>query len=167
MTVAPEDLAIWARNHMRLPRPAVGLSPQVPSSLGPATVVGLPTWWWVTDWSQRTQSTQAGPVWVRVTATPVRSVWRPGDGRPAVVCQGPGLAWSPNVSKTDTRACTYRYERSSASQPDRRFAATVTAVWQVSWTGSGGTGGTLPELTVSASVPVPVLEIQAVVADGH
>lgn len=164
--VTPEGLAVWARNHMRLPRPAVSFSPRMPSSLGPATVVGLPTWWWVSNWSARTQHTQAGSVWVDLTATPVGLTVRPGDGRPVTTCDGPGLPWTPEVSRADPRACTSLYGRSSAAQPGRRFTATLTAVWRVSWIGSGGTGGTLPDLAVSSSVDIPVLEVQAVVTGG-
>jgi hypothetical protein len=163
---SPEDLAIWARNHMQLPRPAVSFNPRVPSSVGSATVVGLPTWWWVTNWSERTQFTEAGPVWVNVTASPVRLLLQPGDGQRAT-CDGPGLPWSAHVSETDPRACTYRYEHSSAGEPGRRYTATLTTVWRVTWTGSGGAGGTLPDLTLSSPVPVPVLEVQTVITGAE
>ena len=37
-------------------------------------------------------------------------------------------AKQPQLSDRDPRACTYTYARSSATQPDHRYAATVTAV---------------------------------------
>jgi enoyl reductase len=41
------------------------------------------------------------------------------------------------------------------------FKATLT--WQVSWTGSGNTGGTLPDGTFGTTTPLTVQEIQTVV----
>lgn len=165
--VSPEELAIWARNRMRLPEPAVSFNPRVPSEVGPATFVGLPTWWWVSNWSARSQYTSAGPVWVEVSATPVRSSWDPGDGGRSVACDGGGLRWSPAASEGDPRACIYTYGRSSATEPGRLYTAVVTATWRVRWTGSGGTSGVLPDFTTSSRVQVPVQELQTIVTGGR
>jgi hypothetical protein len=49
------------------------------------------------------------------------------------------------------------------------FTLTATVTWTVAWAGTGaaaGQSGTLPALTTTASTPVRVDEVQAVVVAG-
>ena len=43
---------------------------------------------------------------------------------------------------------------------------TVTTTWQISWTGSGGSGGTLPAMTRSGTFDLAVAQRQTVVTGG-
>jgi hypothetical protein len=136
----------------------------------------MPTWWWVEpgSWRVLRQRTTAGPVWAEVTATPVSSTWDPGDGSQPLVCAGPGTSYDRSRPESEQSTdCAYTYRRSSAGQPqtgpeenDRFFTVTVTTTWQVTWTGSGGNGGTLPPLTRTRSFPLAVAQRQTVVTGG-
>jgi hypothetical protein len=160
----PGELAARAYNRLRLPAPVARFNPARMTSVGPATTVHIPTWWWVRDWSVRGQRTAAGAVWAVVTARPIRSVWNPGDGGPVVTCGGRGRAWTPQGSRTS--ACSSVYASSSAAEPGKVYRASVTVVWEVTWVGSGGAQGTLPQLTMTTSFPVAVLERESVVLGG-
>jgi hypothetical protein len=164
------SLARTVSNRLQLPAPAVGQSPA-----GQA-LVNLPTWWWVepASWRVLRQRTQAGPVWAEVTATPMATSWDPGDGSEPLVCAGSGTPYDRSrpegLQSTD---CSYTYRRSSAEQPqtgpdvnDRFFTVTVTTVWEVTWRGSGGSGGTLPRLSRTSSFPLAVAQRQTVVTGG-
>jgi hypothetical protein len=163
-------LARSAGNKLVLPRPQVRRNP------AGAALVNLPTWWWVdpAQWTPLRQRTQAGPVWAEVTATPVSTTWDPGDGSAPVVCNGSGTPYDTSRSaESQTTDCSYAYRRSSGDQPqtgpsvnDRFFTVTVTTSWQVTWTGFGGSGGTLPVLTTSSSFPLAVVQRETVVTDG-
>ena len=162
-------LARRATNTLQLPLPRVRRNPT-----GDA-LVGLGTWWWLdrSEWLALRQRTTAGPVFAEVTATPVRSVWDAGDGS-ALVCSGPGQPYDTSrpagAQHTD---CAHTYQRSSADQPqngpggnDRFFTVTVTVYWQITWSGSGGAAGELPEIARTATFPLRVQERQTVVTGG-
>jgi hypothetical protein len=168
--VEARTLAEEARSRLQLPGPKVGQSP------AGRTLVGLPTWWWVApgSWQVLRQRTEAGPVWAEVTASPVSTSWDPGDGSAPVVCAGPGTRYDRARPESEQSTdCSYVYRRSSADQPqtgpdvnDRFFTVTVTTVWDVSWTGSGGSGGSLPQLTRSSTFPLAVAQRQTVNTGG-
>lgn len=168
--VSAGALAQSAVNRLQLPQPQAGRSP-----VGQA-LVGLPTWFWIdpAQWRGLQQRTVAGPVWAEVVATPVSATWDPGDGSPLLSCAGPGTPYDRNRPEAgQSTDCAYTYPRSSAQQPqtgpsvnDRFFTVTVATTWQVSWTGSGGSGGTLPVLTRSHSFPLAVAQRQTVVTSG-
>lgn len=163
-------LAQEASNRLPLPAPGAQHNPSSDA------LVGLATWWWVDpqQWGPLQQRTQAGPVWAEVTARPVRSVWDAGDGSEPVVCAGAGRPYDRGrPAREQSSDCSYTYPRSSASQPqrgpdpnDRFFTVTVTVYWQISWVGSGGNGGALPEIARSSSFPLRVVERQTLVTDG-
>ena len=63
-----------------------------------------------------------------------------------------------------TTGCFYTYDQSSARQPGGAYQAAVTVTWVVTWTGSGGTGGTVNAgLQVAVPISVRVAEGQALV----
>lgn len=170
--VSPSEAARRAIGRLPLPVPVVHHNPDRMGGR-PATVVGVKTWWWVSSSSFRVmrQTVRVGGVWVTVMATPVRSVWRSGSAAtPTVSCAGPGRAYdaSRSASSQDTDCFTV-YRESSASQPqtgpspnDRYFTASVTVVWRVTWVGSGGSRGSLPDLSRTTSFPIAVEDVQAV-----
>lgn len=170
LQASPGTLAQRAANELRLPEPRVGLNPR------PRALVNLPEWFWIPrgDWPTLRQRTQAGPVWAVVVARPVSTSWDPGDGSPVFTCVGAGTPYDSRESASAQHTnCAYTYTRSSAGQPqtgsdpnDRFFTVTVTTTWQVTWTGAGGTGGSLPPMTRSTSFPLAVAERDAVVTGG-
>jgi hypothetical protein len=163
--VTPGQLAEHAVSRLRLPLPMPRFDPRRESSVGPATLVNVPTWFWVDGWTPAARRTQAGGVWAEVSAVPVETTWTPGDGGAPVRCGGPGIPWTSD-RQSPAKACRYTYARSSAAQRGDVYLARVTVVWRVSWRGSGGLGGTLPLMERQSTFPVAVAERQTVVTIG-
>lgn len=164
--VTAAQLAQRAYNRLQLPMPEVGFNPRRSSSAGAATLVTIPTWFWVEDWSGASQRTRAGVVWAEVTAEPVSTEWYPGDGSGPVLCAGAGVAWRPGMDESGS-SCKYTYPRSSANRPGNRYVGRVVVTWRVTWTGSGGAGGTLPLMSREREFPIAVMERQTVVVTGQ
>lgn len=156
--VTPGMLAAQARNSLQLPTPTVGVSPDGLND-NPA-LVNLPTWWWVTNGEALTQRTELGSVWAEVTAEPVSSAWVAGDGERSE-CSNLGTAYVSGMREDEPGKCSHTYVR-----PNRAEQAEIQVVWQVSWVGSGGTGGTLEPFTLTATQAVPVYERHAIVTSS-
>lgn len=120
------------------------------------------TWLWVpaSSWRTVTATAVAGRVSSTVSARPVRTVWSMGDGGQAR-CAGPGIEWHPGA-REDSTYCAYTYRHSSASEPDRSYALSVSVLFEVGWTSNTGEGGALAPTTRTATQQVQVGEIQAV-----
>jgi hypothetical protein len=103
----------------------------------------------------------AGSVWAQVTVRPTALVIAPGDGGTAVRCAGPGRAWraSDGNNAPSEGGCGYRYPHVTESGT---VTARMTIEWSVTWTGSGGAGGTLPVMRTSATSQFAVEQIQVV-----
>ncbi len=154
--VSPAELALvrWAR--MPIPAPKVRTAPPRRSE----ALVGLPEWFWVTNWRAVSGRAAARGVWVEVTARPQRLVIEPGDGH-QVECRGPGTAYKPSRPASSQRTdCSYTFPRSSAHEPGGAYRVRVSVTWGGTWRGSGGAGGVLPPLTRSRTFPMPVAEAQ-------
>jgi hypothetical protein len=164
--VTPAQLAQQAYNRLRLPLPRPEFNPKRSSSAGAATLVTIPTWFWVDNWSGASQRTRAGAVWAAVTAEPVSTEWDPGDGSRPVRGAGAGVAWREGVGESAS-ACAYAYRRSSADQPSNRYTGRVTVTWRVTWRGSGGAGGTLPLMSRQVAFGIAVMERQTVVVSDQ
>jgi hypothetical protein len=172
VAASPVVLARQAFGRLPLPVPRVHHSPDATGGR-PQTVVGVQTWLWVdpATFAALTQTVSVGPVWATVTARPVSTVWSTGspDAAPAT-CPGPGVAYDPRRAPGgQSTYCSTVYLRSSAGQPqtgpsdnDRFFTGSATTIWRVSWVGSGGAGGQLPDLQRTSSFPIAVAELQAV-----
>lgn len=160
----PQRLAQRAVNRLRLPLPEPSFEPRRLSSAGPATLVAIPTSFYLRGWAPVSQRTQAGAVWAVVSVEPVAATWWPGDGSAPVRCSGAGRPWSAG-SGTQPR-CTHTYVRSSAAQPDNVYTGRVTVTWRVTWRGSGGRTGSLPLMERQSTFPVAVAERQTVVVGG-
>lgn len=154
---SPADLAImkWAR--LPIPVPRVRTAPPRQN----AALVGLPEWFWVTNWRSLSGRASAGEVWAEVNAVPQRLTIEPGDQRHVVRCPGPGTAYDPAKSAVSQRTnCSYTYARSSATLPGGTYRVRVTVTWGGTWRGSDGSGGALPPLTRSTSFRLRVAEAQ-------
>jgi hypothetical protein len=158
--VTPAQLAQQAWNELKLPLPQVGTAPP----RGSAGLVGLPEWVWVpaSQWRPLTKRADAGGVWAQVTATPKQVIVAPGAGLSPVTCAGPGTAYAPGRPASSQHTdCSYTYARSSAGQPGAVYRVTVRVVWGGVWVGSGGAGGTLPDISRSTTFGLRVAEAQS------
>lgn len=164
----PPSAAALAQSAFRKlvpPLPAPATAPP----RGQDGLVGLPEWFWVpaSQWQIQKTQVSVGGVWAKIKATPVRLIFNPGGGLPAVSCPGPGTPYNASepaaVQHSD---CTYTYTHSSKGQPGNAYTASVTVVWTATWSGSGNSGGTLPSRTRTVSFALPVAEGQALVTGG-
>ena len=153
----PTDLIEEARRHLALPLPDPTTSPELDQ------IVNLPTWLWLdAGWRTLTSTASVPGVSVTVRAAPEVAIWTMGDGA-QVVCDGPGTPYNfalpPNGQSSN---CTHTYPRSSASQPDARYRASVTVQWRASWSVSGfAGGGDLGTIDRTTAFSVRVGEVQA------
>ena len=160
---SPAQLAREAYARLTPPAAAPDYNPRHRAGSPDGTVVGFATWLWLDGQSLTSKSVTAaaGPNRATVTARPSVVSFDPGDGSPAVVCAGGGRAYDPSEPNA-VSDCVHRYMRSSGSVPGGVFVLTARVTWTATWTGTGGTGGALPALTVTATTPVRVDELQAV-----
>jgi hypothetical protein len=158
-TITPAQLAQQSWNSLQLPVPDVQTAPP----RGSRGLVGLAEWVWVpsSQWHPMVKRASAGGVWAQVTATPKQLRIEPGAGLPAVTCAGPGTAYDPSrAASVQQSDCSYTYSQSSATQPGAAYRVRVTVVWGGTWTGSGGAGGTLPDISRSTTFGLRVAEAQ-------
>lgn len=149
--IPPRDVALMAVKQITVPSPVIRTSPTR------ELIVGFPTWMWLDSSSLGSRSTTASVPGVSVTATvtPVEASWDMGDGS-AVTCAGSGTPYTPGVDPlASSPTCGHTYTHPG------ELTITVRTRWSVSWSGAG-TGGTLPDITVAASRPIRVIELQAV-----
>ncbi|MFI5687687.1 hypothetical protein [Streptomyces sp. NPDC051636] len=166
--VTPKVLAELAYNRVKLPTTEVTLAP------ANTTKVNLPTWSWLDKAKFKdvsvTASLNAGGLNIQATTTakPIALKLEPGtsdaetypaSGECAINADG-SIGEPYSKGKADeTPPCGIKYLRSSG---DGTYELKVTITWQISWTGSGGTGGDLPDGTFGATQDVTVQEVQAV-----
>jgi len=170
--VDPEVLAEAARQDMVIAAPEVDRNPRS-AALGGATMVNLPTWFWVTDpaavgGEDGTRTIRAeiadSPVYAEVTAKTgglsVSSASGSAECPPEVALR----QWSPGAA--NSTGCTVEFARASVGQPDG-FPVTAATQWDATWEGQtqGGdpVGGDLESLSRETSITVPVAEIQGIV----
>jgi hypothetical protein len=160
---SPAELAVQAFRSMTLPAPVVEYNPRRRPGHVDGTVVGVDTWLWVdaSALAGRSVSVSAGPNSATVAARPMSVAFDSGDGGAPVACPDGGIAYDP-AHPDATSSCIYRYLKSSAMAPGQAFTVTATVAWGATWRGSDGSGGELPVLSVTGSLPVRVDEIQAV-----
>jgi len=169
ITVTPVQLAQRALATLTLPKPVPPSSPSGATLQDgrPYTVVRVPTWYWTTPASYRAKTARAsaGPVWAQATVTPVALTFAPGDAGRTTSCSGPGKVWTPQAGQW-ARApggCDYSYSQSTFGYPGGQLTATYGIVWRATWVGSGGTGGSFPDVTTTATSRFAVAEAQAVI----
>jgi hypothetical protein len=125
-------------------------------------LVGLPEWFWVTNWHPLNGRVSARGVWVEVTARPQSMAVDPGSSEPAVRCSGRGTAYDKTRPAASQRTnCSYTFSRSSLHEPGHAYRVRVTVTWGGTWRGSDGSGGVLPPLNRSTAFRLRVAEAQA------
>ncbi len=152
---AAERAAELAVERLELPVPVVVLSPPG------AQLVGIPTWLWVADWETRSTAASVTGVTSTVTARPTATTWDLDDGATRT-CAGPGRPYDPGRppdGQTTDCAHTFIWPSLHPRGP-RKLTATVT--YAVSWSASTGAGGDLGTVTRTSTVPLTVVEVQAV-----
>ncbi|MGW6644579.1 hypothetical protein [Streptomyces iakyrus] len=163
--VTPEVLAELAYAEVRVPGTKVTLAPAA------QTKVNLPTWAWLdaADFKPVSVTASVPVIGIAATATAVPTSLRIEPGTedavtyPAsgVCAINDGRIGEPYAKgKADrTPPCGVKYLRSSG---DGTYPLRATVTWKITWTGTGGTGGDLPDGTFGATQDVAVQEIQAV-----
>lgn len=166
--ITPEVLAELAYSRVQLPTTEVDLAPEA------VTKVNLPTWAWLDKAKFKEVSVTAAidvgglNIQATTTAKPVSLKLEPGtpdaEMYPAsgeCTINDDGSIGEPYAKgKADeTPPCGIKYLRSSG---DGTFKLQATVTWDITWEGTGGAGGDLPDGTFGNDQDVTVQEIQAV-----
>ncbi|MDO0926313.1 hypothetical protein QQY24_13095 [Streptomyces sp. TG1A-8] len=162
----PKTLAEYAYDRIKVPSTEIEVRPQTRST------VNLPAWVWLDkgrfkEVRVRAELPDTG-LWAETTAEPVALHLDPGT--PDAVTQPPsgdctinsdGSIGTPYTRGDADRTppCGITYLRASNGGP-YRLRASLT--WRISWKGSDGSGGDLPDGTFPATRDMAVQEIQSV-----
>ncbi|MFF3616001.1 hypothetical protein [Streptomyces sp. NPDC002580] len=166
--VTPEVLAELAYNRITLPDTEVTLAPE------DVTKVNLPTWAWLDKATFKDVAVTATldvaglDISATTTATPVSLKLEPGTSDAETYpasgeCevnddQSIGAPYAKGKAG-ETPPCGIKYLRSSG---DGTYKLRATVTWRISWTGTGGAGGGLPDGTFGTTQDITVQEIQSV-----
>ncbi|MET9442816.1 hypothetical protein [Streptomyces sp. NPDC006610] len=166
--ISPEILAALAYQHMQLPDTEVTLAPET------VTKVNLPTWAWLDKAVfEEVRATAAISVpgltlSATTTAKPVALKLEPGtedaETYPAsgeCTINADGSIGEPYTKgrADETPPCGLKYLRSSGNGA---FDLRATITWDITWTGTGGAGGDLPNGIFGSEQAVAVQEIQSI-----
>lgn len=159
--VNPMALLQIAVGELVIPAPALGTAPPV----GHDGLVGLPEWFWVTNWNPVPRTVQAGPVWARAIAVPQKIIFSPGGGLGNVTCDGPGAQYQRKLPlSAQHTGCSYIYDQPSAGQPGNVYQASVSVSWNVSYRLSNGVTGTVATGRLSTTtLPLAIAAGEALV----
>jgi hypothetical protein len=155
-----------AHDLMEIPAPQIDRNPKIDAP-GAPTLVGLPTWFWVTNPASvggengtRTIRAELGAVWAQVLA----KTGGLGLASPAgsTTCAPERAAVEYGRKVPESSGCTVEFSQASVRYP-KGFPVTATTDWQATWTGSGGAAGALDPLQRQTTTNVPVAEVQNVV----
>ncbi|MFJ4549613.1 hypothetical protein ACIP4X_10325 [Streptomyces sp. NPDC088817] len=162
----PKTLAEYAYNKVKVPETEIELKPQAKST------VNLPTWAWLDKGTFKEVKVRAElpntGLWAETTAKPVALHLTPGtedaETYPSsgdCTINEDGSIGTPyakgNADKTPP--CGIRYLRATNGQP-YHLKASIT--WQITWHGSDGSGGELPNGTFETTQDMNAQEIQSV-----
>ncbi|MEU4926972.1 hypothetical protein AB0G54_10775 [Streptomyces yokosukanensis] len=162
----PAMLAAYAYDKIRVPDTKVEMRP-----MGKSTV-NLPTWVWLNKGTFKEVKVRATlphtGLWAETTAKPIALHLDPGTNDaetfPAsgdCTINSDGSIGTPYVtgSADKTPPCGITYLHASSGQP-YQLKASIT--WQISWKGTGGARGDLPNGTFQTTQNMSVQEIQAI-----
>ena len=160
-------LARAAWGAVTIPRPSVETNPRITTGDGVsgATVVGLDTLWATGETPARVRATaSAGAVTATVVASASGLRVSAPDSVPS--CTGWGSPWVPGQSQEGGSDCTVEFTRSSAHLGGTT-PLTVSVGYDVAWTATDGTSGTLDPITTTSTTDLPVAEIQTINRDTN
>jgi hypothetical protein len=161
--ISPVDLLKIAIGELSVPTLAAQTAPPI----GKNGLVGLPEWFWVPrgQWRKVSVTVTAGPVWADAVASPTTMTYAPGGGLSSVSCRGPGAEFSHSAPGSQRTNCSFRYDQPSIGQPGNAYQAALVVTWTISWTGSGGAGGTISTgYTTGTAFGVRIAQAEAVVS---
>ena len=162
----PEMLADYAYNQIKVPATEIEVKPTAKST------VNLPTWVWLDkgkfqDVKVRAELPRTN-LWAETTAKPVALHLDPGtsdattfpaSGDCTINNDGSiGTPYKPGDANT-TPPCGITYLKATNGTP-YQLKASIT--WQITWEGTGGAKGNLPNGTFDTTQDMNVQEIQAV-----
>nr|WSX50418.1 hypothetical protein OG409_16555 [Streptomyces sp. NBC_00974] len=167
LAVNPRVLAEYAYDEIKIPETEITMKPADKST------VNLPSWIWLdrARFSPRsvTASIPNSGLSATTTATPVSLRIQPGtsdarlfpsSGECPIAADGSiGTPFSADKQAQDP-PCGVTYLRSTTGTGPHKLRATIT--WKISWVGSNGQRGDLPNGTIATTQDVTVQEIQAV-----
>ncbi|MDT9701703.1 hypothetical protein [Streptomyces sp. P17] len=166
--VTPQILAEAAYNAIQLPDTEAALAPEN------VTKVNLPTWAWLDKATFKEVSVTASlnasglNIQATTTAKPVSLKLEPGttdaetypaSGECAINADGSIGEPYAKGKADETPPCGLKYLRSSG---DGTFRLRATVTWEITWAGTGGAGGDLPNGTFGNDQAVTVQEIQSI-----
>ncbi|MGA4847064.1 hypothetical protein ACOBQB_12670 [Streptomyces sp. G5(2025)] len=162
----PEVLAAYAYDKIRVPDTKVELKPQGKST------VNLPTWVWLDKAVFKDVEVRAElpntPLYAVTTAKPVALHLEPGtDDAKTLPASGDcpvnedgsiGTPYTKGSSQQDP-PCGVTYLRATGGEP---YQLTASVTWEISWKGTGGAKGRLPNGTFATTQDINVREIQSI-----
>ena len=149
-------LAKVAWDAVKIPSPTVETNPKV-GDRG-ATLVGMDTWVWATGQTPTsvTATATAGSTTATITAGSSGLQLSAPDGKAS--CTGFGIAWHSGMAEGSS-PCTISFNRSSAHLGGTT-PLTVKVAYSASYTATDGNSGTLPAITTTNTINLPVAEVQ-------
>ena len=156
---SPEQVAAQAVASMDFPVPTINYGPVPdPMSEFPGHYIGVPYWYWTDNTAgPRSLSNTEQGITIELYADAPAVVWDMGDG--TVLACGPGTPWGA-VSGQESPTCGHRY------QYPGQYTITVTATWQVQWSGMGQSG-TVEMSTTNTLGPISYGEIHTFLVEPH
>ena len=155
-------LAKVAWEAVKIPAPTVETNPKVGSQ--GATLVGMDTWVWATGNTPTsvTAKATAGSTTATITAGSSGLQLSAPDGKAS--CTGFGIAWHSGMPEGSS-PCTISFNRSSAHLGGTTPLA-IKVAYSASYTATDGNTGTLPAITTTSTVNLPVAEVQTLTTNG-
>ena len=119
---------------------------------------------WATGSTPRTvtATATAGPTTATVTASSAGLQLSAPDGKAS--CTGFGVAWHQGMPEGSS-PCTISFNRSSAHLGSTT-PLTASVAYSVTYTDSDGASGTLPAITTTSTVNLPVAEVQTLTTNA-
>lgn len=152
--VDPGELAtaLWDAAEQGLTEPTVDRNPKVVKN-GGATVVNVPTWFWVTN----PAGSLADDGIIELTATAGGTTVNLHGKSSGVDFTSPRGTASCTAAQAKTKgpACAINFDKSSAGWP-----VTASIGWSGTWDSNQGPGGDLPQIFRTSTINVPVVEVQ-------
>ena len=156
-------LAKVAWDAVKIPAPTVETNPKVGTQ--GATLVGMDTWVWATGQTPTsvTATATAGSTTATITAGSSGLQLSAPDGKAS--CTGFGISWHQGMPEGSS-PCTISFNRSSAhlggSTP-----LTIKVAYSASYTATDGNSGTLPAITTTSTINLPVAEVQTLTTNHN
>ena len=151
-----------AMDSVTIPAPQIDTNPKITTGDGitNATVVGMDTWIWATGDtpSQVTVTATAGSLSATVTAQ--ASGLRINAPDSTASCTGWGTPWAEGTAEGSSD-CTIEFTRSSAHLGGTT-PLTTSVSYDLTWTATDSTNGTLNPITTTCTHDIPVAEIQTI-----